>query len=80
MTVWKNQCWWLVILKILLDTSTIETILKINFRLVNELVVDEGEDGCTTVDAAMLINVGGSAEGVQTELYDSGASRHMSPY
>ena len=47
---------------------------------MNELVVDEGEDGCTTVDAAMLVNVGGSAEGVQTELYDSGASWHMSPY
>ena len=46
---------------------------------MDELVVDEEEDGCTTVDAAMLVNVGGSVDGVQTELYDSGASRHMSP-
>jgi len=28
----------------------------------------------------MLVNVEGDVEGVQTELYDSGASRHMSPY
>ena len=33
-----------------------------------------------TFDAAMLGNVEGDAEGMQTELYDSGASRHMSPY
>ena len=33
--MWKNQRWRLVILKILQDTSTIETILKINLRLVN---------------------------------------------
>src|SRR5277367_524644 len=45
-----------------------------------EMVVDEGEDGVTTFNAAMLVNVEGSVEGVQTELYDSGASRHMSPY
>ena len=44
------------------------------------LVKDEGEDGFTTFDAAMLVNVKGSVEGIQTELYDSGASRHMSPY
>ena len=41
---------------------------------------DEGEDGWMTFDAAMLGNVEGDAEGMQTELYDSGASRHMSPY
>src|SRR5271170_4524751 len=29
---------------------------------------------------AMLVDDGGKAEGLQTELYDSGASRHMSPY
>ena len=45
-----------------------------------ELVVDEGEDGLTTFDAAMLVNVDGFGQGTQTELYDSGASRHMSPY
>ena len=44
------------------------------------LVEDKGEDGYTTFDAAMLVNVEGSVEGIQTELYDSGASRHMSPY
>ena len=46
----------------------------------NVLFNDEGEDGWTTFDAAMLGNVEGDAEGMQTELYDSGASRHMSPY
>ena len=45
-----------------------------------DLIIDEGEDGLTTFDAAMLVNVGGSVEGIQTELYDSGASCHMSPY
>ena len=44
------------------------------------LTIDEGEDGETTFNAAMLVNVEGSVEGIQTELYDSGASRHMSPY
>ena len=44
-----------------------------------DLVVDEGEDGLTTFDAAMLVNMG-AVEGTQTKLYDSGASRHMSPY
>ena len=33
-----------------------------------------------TFDATMLGNVEGDAEGMQTELYDSGASCHMSPY
>ena len=46
--MWKNQRWRLVILKISLDTSTIETILKINFRLVikNKLandIIDKNE-------------------------------------
>ena len=39
-----------------------------------DLVVDSEEDGYTTFDATMLVNVKGSVEGVQTELYDSGAS------
>ena len=47
---------------------------------MTELVMDEGEEGHTGFTAAMLVNVEGSVEGVQTELYDSGASRHMSPY
>ena len=33
-----------------------------------------------TFDAAMLGNVEGDTEGMQTELYDSGASCHMSSY
>src|SRR5271155_1240381 len=47
---------------------------------MKEMAVDGGEDGVTTFDAAMLVNVEGLVEGAQTELYDSGASRHMSPY
>ena len=47
---------------------------------MNELEMDEGEEGGTTFDAAMLVNVEGCVDGIQTELYDSGASRHMSPY
>jgi hypothetical protein len=34
--VWKNQRWQLAILKISWDSDAIETILKINFRLVKE--------------------------------------------
>jgi hypothetical protein len=45
-----------------------------------ELVMDKGEEGHTRFTAAMLVNVEGSVEGIQTKLYDSGASRHMSPY
>ena len=44
------------------------------------LTTDEGEDGETIFNATMLVNVEGSVEGIQMELYDSGASRHMSPY
>jgi hypothetical protein len=43
-------------------------------------VVDEGEEGLTTFNAAMLVKVEGSVEGTQTELYDSRALHHMSPY
>ena len=45
-----------------------------------ELVNDEGEDGRTTFDATMLVNVEGCVDGIQTKLYDSGASHHMLPY
>ena len=44
------------------------------------LTADEGEDRETTFITAMLVNVEGSVEGIQMELYDSGASCHMSPY
>ena len=46
---------------------------------MTSLIEDHSEDGLTTFDAAMLVNIGG-AEGVQTKLYDSGALHHMSPY
>ena len=46
---------------------------------MTNLIEDHGKDGLPTFDATMLINISG-AEGVQTELYDSGASRHVSPY
>ena len=45
-----------------------------------DLVEDGGEEGLTTFNTAMLVNIGGNVEGVLTELYDSGASCHMSPY
>ena len=41
---------------------------------------DYEEEGISTFDAAMLVNAEGHDEEIQTELYDSGASRHMSPY
>ena len=43
------------------------------------LSADKGEDGLSTYACATLINVEGG-EGIETELYNSGASRHMSPY
>ena len=45
-----------------------------------ELVINNEEEVLTSFDAAMLANVDGSVKGMQTELYDSRASRHMSPY
>ena len=44
-----------------------------------DLMTDEDEDGLTSFDTAMPVNVG-FIEGVQTELYDSCASCHMLPY
>ena len=35
---------------------------------------DNGEEGLTTFDTAMLVNVEGNVKGIQTELYDSGTS------
>ena len=46
---------------------------------MTDLIEDHSEDGLTTFDTAMLVNIRG-AEGVQTELYNSRALRHMSPY
>jgi hypothetical protein len=46
-----------------------------------ELIQDDGCDAyTTTVTCATLVNAAGADEGVETDLYDSGASRHMSPY
>ena len=39
-----------------------------------ELVINNEEEALTSFDAAMLVNVDGSVKGMQTELYDSGAS------
>ena len=47
---------------------------------ITELAIDIGEDGLTTFDATMLINIDGFNEGAQTKLYDSGALHHMLPY
>ena len=43
------------------------------------LSVDKGKDGLLTYACATLVNVEGG-ECIETKLYDSGASRHMSPY
>ena len=43
------------------------------------LAEDKGDDGLTSFDAAMLVNTR-NIKGIQTELYNSGASHHMSPY
>ena len=59
------------------DNITIESA-DYKLEYVN-LSVDKGEDGLSTYTCATLINVEGG-EGIETKLYDSGASRHMSPY
>ena len=47
----------------------------------DRLVEDLGEDAFTrTFTCAMLANAGRIAEGVETELYDSRASCHMTAY
>ena len=56
------------------------SITSFSDKEMTDLMIDEDEDGLTTFDAAMLVNVEGCVEGVQTELYDSGTSQHMSPY
>ena len=59
------------------DNITIESA-DYELEYVN-LSVDKGEDGLSTYACATLVNVEGG-EGIETELYDSGASCHMSPY
>ena len=49
-----------------------------NEEMIN-LTEDKGDNGLTSFDAAMLVNIG-NVEGIQTELYDSGVSCHMLPY
>ena len=57
-----------------------ESITLFTGEEMTELEIGKGEDGLTTFDAAMLVNIDGFNEGTQMELYDSGASRHMLPY
>ena len=46
-----------------------------------KLEVDNGEEAYTrTYSYSMLANAARTSEGVETELYDSGASRHMTAY
>ena len=44
-----------------------------------DLTEDKGDDGLTSFDAAMLVNIG-NVRGIQSKLYDSGALCHMLPY
>jgi hypothetical protein len=57
-----------------------EDIAIFNNEKPIKLVIDNKEEALTSFDAAMLVNVEGSIKGMQTELYNSGAPRHMSPY
>ena len=63
------------------NTASLEECLNsFSNKEMVELVMDEGEDGHTRFNTTMLINVEGSIKGIQTELYNSGAFQHMSPY
>ena len=63
------------------EIGSIEEIIELfNDEEMMELAIDKGEDALTSFDAAMLVNVEGNVEGIQTELYNSGASCHMSLY
>lgn len=44
------------------------------------LAEDEGDDACTNYTFAMLAGYAMGPQDVEIELYDSGATRHMSPY
>ena len=60
--------------------SITEIMELFNDEEIIELVIGKGEDALTSFNATMLVNVEGNLEGIQMELYNSGASRHMSPY
>jgi hypothetical protein len=53
---------------------------SISGREMIDLVVDEGKEGLTGFYATMLVNMESSVQGIQTKLYNSGASQHMSFY
>ena len=62
------------------EIGNIEEIMELFNEETIELVIDEGEDALTSFNAAMLVNIEENVEGMQTELYNSGASHHMLPY
>ena len=62
------------------EIGNIEEIIELFNRETIELVIDEGEDALTSFNTAMLVNIEGNVKGIQTELYNSGASCHMLPY
>ena len=63
------------------EIGNIKEIMELfNDEDIIELTIDEGEDALTSFNAVMLVNIKGNVEGIQMELYDSGASHHMSPY
>ena len=62
------------------EIGNIEEIMELFNEETIELVIDEGEDALTSFDTAMLVNVEGNVEGMQTKLYNSGASCHRLPY
>ena len=63
------------------EIGSIKEIMELfNNKDIIELAIDEGEDALTSFNAAMLVNIEGNVEEIQMELYDSGASCHMSPY
>ncbi|KAK0214423.1 hypothetical protein IW262DRAFT_1278795, partial [Armillaria fumosa] len=58
----------------------IDSEIDSNSPAGQETVSDEGDEAYTcTFNSAFLAGTGNSSL-VETELYDSGASRHMSPY
>ena len=63
------------------EIGSIEEIMELlNDEDTIELAIDKGEDALTSFDAAMHVNIKGNVEGIQIELYNSGASHHMSPH
>ena len=61
------------------DVETDEVVKEFGSGSLNEeLAIDDGEEAKTYTFAAITLAATNST--VETELYDSGASRHMSPY